>query len=318
MHHLIRRIMSGDHHALTRPPMAFTRPPIAHHSASPMPPPLASEPPVMSASTTSSPPMMPPFPTVPEKGGFLHGIKFLAESFWWLITAAWTLFKRAPKWLRYLLTIWLVIMLLNSRCSRVTVTNKDSDANPDKRAAADQAVKTTANELAQAVREARKSGNVPDLGKLGADIARNLNNVAPDAAIAGRRLVIVPFARLNAEDLAGRFATDVFTSVYGRLELTHSRDVGLMRQPPPNNDDTLLLARAKAVGCSFVLHAHVTGEGDARALQVHLLAVEDGSEKWSDSFPIVGTEPTTAAEKITANVMPVLPRREQPPRKNNN
>jgi len=119
LHHLVRRILSGDQHALTRPPMAFNRPPPAPAAAPARgePPPVATHPPAADPRT-SAPPPMPPFPHPPDKGGFFHGVKFFAEVLWWALTAAWLLFVRAPKWVRVLVVFWLVITLFSTRCSR--------------------------------------------------------------------------------------------------------------------------------------------------------------------------------------------------------
>jgi hypothetical protein len=70
---------------------------------------------------------MPPLPHVPEKGGFLHGVKFIVEVLWWFFTAAWLLFTRLPKWARMLLTLWIALALFSSlRCSR----SADAPTNP--------------------------------------------------------------------------------------------------------------------------------------------------------------------------------------------
>jgi TolB-like protein len=316
LHHLVRRILSGNHHALTRPPMSYARPPAIDPTAAP--PPLITTMPA-AAPHHDAPPAMPPFPAVPEKGGLLHGIKFLAESFWWLLTAGWLLFKRLPKWVRIVLTLWFVVWLFSSTRSERPPEKSRSPGDATHKVEAEQAIKTALDEFAQAAREARKSGNAVDLSRLGEQIAARVSQGAADSpAAAGKRpaLVLVPFAKLGADDPAQKFGSAVFASLYGRLTLTHGRDIGLLRQPPQNFNEPALLSRGKAQAASYVLAGHLTGEGDARALTVKLLVTEDGSTKWTESFPAANSEPSDVADKIADQLVDLLPKHEGPPRKN--
>lgn len=329
LHHLVRRILAGNHQALTRPPMAMTRPAVPYQkTAAPFPPPLMSEPPPLldpAGDDPHAPPRMPAFPQVPEKGGFLHGIKFLAEVMWWAFTAAWMLFKRMPRWARVIVTIWLVLTLFSLRdCTfgSGSRNNRKNDADTSSSATASispddakQATKAAMDGFAQAAREARKNGRSEDLSKLGEQIAARFAQAVPDVAGAGKRVVVVPFAKNASADPGEKFASAVFASLYGRLTLTHAREVGLFRQPPPGADDSALTARAKQFGSSLVLAGHITGEGDARALTVRLLVAEDGSTKWTESYPLANAEPSDVADKIAEKVIESLPaRREAPPR----
>ncbi len=346
LHHLIRRILSGDHHALTRPPMAY-RPTVAPFAMPPAPePPPLTEPPVMhpqagasAAATTASlppPPPMPPFPHVPEKGGLLHGIKFFAEVLWWALTASWMLFNRLPRWARIIVTIWLVLTLFNTRGCTRTVSFGDSDKPSKPRvsvtdptgekhnvdtAEAEQAVKNAIEKFAQSAREARKNGNNVDLARIGSEIVRNFGQGgpgAPDGAALGKRLVLVPFARINAEDPADKFASGVFAALYGRLTLTHARDVGLLRQAQGTSGENALFLRGKALGSKFILTGHLTGDADARALAISLLVTEDSSTKWTETFPLKDAEPSDIADKIADRLdelLPTPPRREFPKQK---
>jgi hypothetical protein len=326
LHHLVRRILSGNHQALTRPPMAFTRPPAFDPTAEP--PPLAPGKSAPGGHHDAMPPM-PPFPQVPEKGGFLHGIKYLAESFWWLLTAAWLLFKRLPRWARVVVTIWLVLTLSSTRSCSTGSGNDNNHPNRDPNAAhieAEQAaIRAALDDFAKAAREARKNGNAVDLSRLGEQIAARVSQSEAPPAVVGKRLVLVPFAKFSiddpaqkpaADDPARKFANAVFASLYGRLTLTHPRDIGLLRQAPPNFNESVLLSRGKAQAASYVLAGHLTGEGDARALTIKLFATEDGSTKWTGTFAVANSEPSDIADKIAEELTDVLPKREVPPRKN--
>lgn len=330
LHHLVRRILSGNHHALTRPPLAYHRPPVTGAAVAPSgqprslaePPPLSSVPPGEDPHV-GSPPPMPPMPHVPEKGGLLHGIKFIFEIMWWALTAAWMLFQRLPKWARVVVSIWLVITMFSARsCSTGggggdnTRASRDRDLDPNPtRVETEKAIRNATEGLAQAAREARKNGNTIDLAKIGNEIAKGFANGSegpsgPGNAL-GKRLVMVPFSKFASEEPAEKFASAVFASLYGRLTLTHARDVGLFRGPA-NANDASLIARAQQFGSAFVLTGHLTGEGDTRALMVRLLATEDGSVKWAETHVIAGGEPSDVADKIADKADDVLPRREGP------
>lgn len=335
LHHLVRRILSGDHHALTRPPMAFNRPPVTGATIAPFgqPPPLSEPPPLASARAhedpqVGTPPPMPPMPHVPEKGGFLHGIRFLFEILWWALTAAWMLFKRLPKWARIIVSVWLVVSLFSFRGCNPSESVRDSDsprknrapvganARPDREVVdidAQQAIKTAADQFAQAAREARKKGSTVDLARLGNEIAKSFASGLPEnpGNALSKRLVMVPFSKIGSDEPAEKFSSAVFASLYGQLSLTHAREVGLLRHPP-GLDDAGLLARAKQFGSTFLLVGHLTGEGDARALTVRLLATEDGSTTWTESYPVANAEPSDVADKIADEADEVLPRHEPP------
>ena len=303
LHHLIRRLLAGEHHVQSRAPAGATRAPFQRTQAPFGQPPLTAQPPLVAEAAADAPPPMPAFPAVPEKNGFLHSIKYLAEAAWWLLTAAWLLFKRLPRWARVLVTIWLVFTLSSTRCSR----NPDNKVTfgDQRNAETEQAVKA-AEQLGQAAREARKYGNPGDLARLGSEIAKNFSPGGADGAAIGKRLVLMPFSRIVADDPADKFASAVFASLYGRLTLTHAREVGLFRQPL-NANDAALVARAKQLGSSFILAGHLTGDATARTLTVRLLVTEDGSTKWTESYPLANAEPSEVADKIADNVITVLP-----------
>jgi hypothetical protein len=337
LHHLVRRILSGNHHALTRPPMAFNRPPVTGATVAPFgqPPPFAEPPPLNAGAATASaghfddshpdaPPRMPPMPHVPEKGGFLHGVKFIFEILWWALTAAWMLFKRLPRWARIIVIIWIVITMFSARsCSTGSgsANNNRSNRNRDPdaeitRVDTEKAIKNATDNFAQAAREARKNGNSVDLARLGNEIAKSFAGATETPSGPGnpfgKRIVMVPFSKPGTEDPAEKFGSAVFASLFGQLTLTHAREVGLFKGPP-NINDPALIARAKQFGSAFVLTGRLSGEGDARALTVRLLVTEDGSTKWTESFPVAGAEPSDVADKIADKADDVLPRREPRP-----
>lgn len=310
LHHLVRRVLSGNHHALTRPPMAFYRPPPASLTEPPiMASPPISPPPTLphrAGASPDTPPPMPPFPTRPENRH--ERLRYFAEVNWWVLTTGWMLFNRAPRWVRIVITIWLVISLFSTRSCKPAVTVHDPETQ--------QTVKVPLEQIARAAREARKNGNTADLAHLGAEIAREFTAALPENTNPSsiKRLLLVPFSKHASEDPGEKFASAVFASLYGELTLAHAREVGLFRQPALSGSDPALIARAKQTGSAFVLAGHMIGEGDDRALTVRLLVTEDGSTKWVQSYPLTNAEPSEVADKIAEKLADILSRRDLPPR----
>src|SRR5437764_836314 len=103
------------------------------------------------------PPRMPPFPHPGEKGGLAHGLRFLAEVFWWGLTVVWILFSRLPRWARLILMVWFVFTIMGiSNCRMGSAARKKvSEDNADEiRTAVEEALKA-----ASKVSEAAKGGD---------------------------------------------------------------------------------------------------------------------------------------------------------------
>jgi TolB-like protein len=246
-------------------------------------------------------------PHAPDRAGFLHGLRFLFEVLRWALHVAWMIFLRAPRWVRVVVTIWVVLTLLPLKCGRDSSKNPATAARPapaETETPAEAAVKTAA-------REARKSGNAADLARIGNELARNFG-VNVDGPGPGKKTVLlVPFAKLDSDEPADKFASAVFASLYGHLSLAHPRDVGLARPPPGGGPvDPARAGRGKAGGAGFVLSGEVTGEGEARALVVRLVAVAGGDVKWTATYPVALTDPTAVADQIATHIVAVIPRRE--------
>ena len=305
---VIRRILAGDNHALTRPPMPMARPPTP--VVAPTTPPLLSETGTPRREPPPIPPM-PPFPAVPEKGGFGHGVKFVAEVLWWTLSAGWLLLNRLPRWMRFLVIAWLVISFL-SRCGsgNVTVGNRErSQPTAAEKAEAEKAIKATVEKFVQAAGANHPNGKSADLANFGAQLARDLAIGLKDVDAGGKTLVLIPFAPPTADDPAAKFARAIFTSLYGRLVLAHPDEVGASAEPLPAATDDALVARGKKLGSEFVVAAALNGAGDQRELNVRLLGVDDGRVKWTGSFPTGGADPTTVAEKIADGVLAAWPKK---------
>lgn len=319
---VMERLRAGDHHTLPRQPAGATRAPFAtQRTTAPfgppplippvVPPVLAAEPPV---SDAVPPPRMPPFPHVPEKNGIFHGIKFLAEVFWWLLTVAWTLFNRLPKWGRVVVTVWLVITLFSIRFSNPPEKPAPAPASrtPSLERGPDGAKKMrpVAERILQSAREGRINLGADDLAKVATEIAHVFGEGVAEPPASGKPLLIIPFAPPSTEDPTGKLAHAVFISVYGRLALERRNDVGVSAPPKGEVNLTTLTTRAAALGSSFVLSATYPGDQADPALTVQLVTVADRQVAWTETFPAANAEPTDIAETISNKVLALVPRRE--------
>jgi hypothetical protein len=314
LHHLVRRILSGDHHALTRPPMAFNRPPPA---AAATPPPAASplrNPPPTGSRSDSAPdagahmPPMPPFPHVPDKGGFFHGVKFAAEVLWWALTAARMLFLRAPKWARVLITIWLVLLLFSTRCS-----GPSEPAIPHSPAAAEKArtrkaLRAAAEKFVQATKPGDAEAAPRQLAQFGTKLAREIAGGVKDADLTGKQLVAVPFALGVAETNDAKFLGAVFTPLYGRLAIERAGETAVAPDPLPAPTDEALVGLGHRLAADFTLGAWITHTGDHAVLTVRLMKTEDATVAWTGQFPVSDSDPAALSEQIATAVLAVVPK----------
>ena len=300
---LAARLAHGEHVA---PTAAAPRPTF-------VPPPPAKGIPVHPIKVTlpgserahaDGPPPMPHFP--PRPADQKDNIKYLAEIFWWLLTTAWLLFKRLPKWARILVAIWLVMSLF--KCS-------GDDSTPDRPKPS--RVKTAAvveekdaKRLQDAATELEKVAGDPTTGNLGAGIARvgaglarSISKEIAAAAKAEGNLAVVPFAFTKSEPAAEKFADDVFGLVFGRLTVALPGRVTVQPVTDSAANDATLLSLAQNAGSTRLLLARtVTAEGKAE-LVVRLLVVVTAEEIWSGRFTITDGDPAAAANTITPAIL---------------
>lgn len=321
---LLERLRRGDHHV---PPRA-TRAPFAYHrTTAPFPIPAATAapgaaPPLLDGGPASHedariPPPMPPFPHVPEKGGFFHGIKFLAEVLWWALTAAWVVFVRLPRWARILVVVWLVLSLGAMRCSRPSDSGSGppSPRNaPSRGPGGGEGQKKLRQALERAAQTEREGGGFSiqslDVGRIAGELAHVFGEGYKETAAAGKSLVIVPFARPNADRAGDKFAHNVFLSLYGRLALERRNEISVVPplRTPPTTD--VLQTRAAALNASFLLAADPVPDGADAALTIKLFSAADSKIVWTEAFPILGADSAVVAEKISTHIGEHVPRKD--------
>ncbi len=305
---LCRRLLAGEHSAPPRPTPPVYRPshPSAARKAPVTPPPPPPEPPSVEESAHHAPPPMPPFPHVPDKFGHLgHGLKFLAEVLWWALTAGWMLFKRAPKWLRIVLTVWFVLLLF-SRCGKDTA-EIDTDKKPARERKAALITPKGEKFIRAAAEQAKADPNLTpaEAAKLGKEFVRGLAAGLGHPG-AGKPLAVVPFALGLTDAAATKFADTVFTAAFGRLSVARPGDVTLAPEAPAALTDAALVAQGQKLDADFILAAQLSPDAPP-ALAVLLLRTENGVVAWSATFPLDDASAPAVAEKISAAVLAALP-----------
>jgi hypothetical protein len=302
---LLQRLLAGEHTVSPRPPLV-TRPPqfsspSARESAHAPPAVPAQE--AASAPKGSTPPPMPPFPHAPEKGGVGLWLKFAAEIVWWTITAAWLLLTRLPRWVRVIVSLWLVITLF-STCGR------DSDPKEKPKAAPspdriDRAAEAAVEGVAAAI---QKGATAKDWGKVGEEIGRRFGQVIEQAVVAGKPLVAAPFPTDPEDAAVSQFAQAAFSKCYGQLILARPNEVTVSPELPADHTDSAFAALGRKLGVGFVLGARLTKATDgARSLAIRLIQSDGGAVAWSGDFPIAGGDADEAGTKIAEAILPLLP-----------
>ena len=305
---LCRRLLAGEHRAPPRPASSLTRPPLRETaSGAPLPPPLRPPPPPAPPpgpahhnDADHNPPPMPPFPHRPEKGSG-HEFKFVAEILWWVITAAWLLLKRAPKWIRVLLSIWFVFFVF-SRCDRSPSEPKPPREKKSARAAhVDEAFKS-------AVEQAKANPDLTgaELAKLGTSFARHLAAGLKEAKGPPRQLIVVPFSRGLTDPAAATFAETLFASTFGHLALARSSAIGLSPETPDGFTDDALLQHARRFSYPHLLAARMMTVAPFD-LELILVRSADGTHLWTASYPLDPVNTASVAKQISSEILRILP-----------
>ena len=306
---LCRRLLAGEHSAPPRPAASFTRPPLRSPSTNtPIPPTVQPQPPTAAPPAADrpdaadhGPPPMPPFPHRPEKDSG-HEIKFVAEVLWWVITAAWLLIKRAPKWIRVLLSIWFVFFVF-SRCDR-SPSSEPKPLREKKSARATQVDEAFKSAVEQATANPDLTG--AELAKLGTAFARHLADGLKESKKQPRHLIVVPFSHGLTDPAAAKFAETLFASTFGHLALARSSTIGLSPDTPAAFTDDALLEHARKIAAPHLLAARMMTVAPFE-LELILVRSADGTHLWTASYPLDPVTTPSVAKQISSEVLRILP-----------
>jgi TolB-like protein len=224
-------------------------------------------------------------------------VRFWAHVAGWLLQAAWISFNRLPRWIRWIVWIWLAVVLMSRGCSVSRYWDMD-ESPPATPAAAPKAPGGDTISPADA-RKLKDIADTSDVAKLGMQIAQNFaSEVGKEAPAARPPLLAIAFGAPSGDKAARKLADSTFTQVYGRLAISHHGHVGL--EPLASFDPAAAVAQGRAHEAKYVLYGAVDGRSPAQHLTVKILAVKDGSVLWSGSYPLTGADPVAIAAQVDA------------------
>jgi hypothetical protein len=224
-----------------------------------------------------------PFPK--EEEG--QKVKFWFEVIGYALASAWGVFRKLPRWLRWLIIIWGVIWLL----SRLT---------PDH---GGEHVSSSEEEKLKRIAQRYHGGtDKADLAKLAAMVSNELS-VDDDAGSSDRNpVLVIPFAAPQGDQAAKSVTDSAFAQAYGRLAIAHHGKVGLAHDPVPACETTAALVPARASQAKYAVCGFVDPEPSGQTLVVKILDVTTNSVLSSLSYPVVGANPETIAAEISSKV----------------
>jgi TolB-like protein len=250
---------------------------------------LPQQPPrkVPDPSASPRPPLRREYPEFPrEEAG--QRIRFWVHVAGWAFQSAWITFNRFPKWIRFIVYVWLVAVLLSRGCS--SPKEHSEKISP-----------ATAQRLKEISDHFEGSSDKAKVAKLGELISREFSDQA-DEKPARSPLLAIPFSAPAGDPAAQKLADSTFALVYGRVAISHHGQVGLMDGPLPSLDSGAAVERGRAKHSMYVLYGGIDNQSAVQRFTVKIVAVEDGSVVWSGSYPAAGADPAKIAAEIDAKV----------------
>jgi TolB-like protein len=235
-------------------------------------------------------------------------LRFLAHVLGWALSASWVFFRRLPRWIRFIVWVWLAFVIVTRACTPLS-RHLDRDEAPARKAAP--AAPPTSGVSAADARKLRDiadtyqgSTNAGDITHLSIEMAKAFSSeVGKDLAAAENPLVAIPFAAPAGDAAAKKLADASFAQVYGRIALTRHGHVGLMQEPVTPLEAATAARAAQRHDAKYVLFGAVDpAAAAAQKLTVKLVSVADGTLLWSGSFPVAGADPAAIAAQVDARV----------------
>jgi TolB-like protein len=215
-------------------------------------------------------------------------VKFWVAVLGWALRSSWALYKRLPRWVRWLLIMWLVVLLLQRGC--MPRHHQASELSPE-----------AAKKLKTISEQYKGNANSADIAKLGAQIASEFSDAAKGAAQRSAVLAI-PFGAPAGDAAAAKIADSTFAQVYGRVAVSHHGQVGMTAEAVSSCDLAAILQRGRERHAEYVLCGAVGTEGAVQVLSVSILSMEDSSLLWSKVYPVAGADPAKIASEIDSKI----------------
>lgn len=232
-------------------------------------------------------------------------VRFWAHAVGWLLQSAWIAFKRLPRWIRWIIWIWLAIAVMSRGCS--VSRNWDGDESPPappKALSGNTISPADARKLKDIADAYHRSSSTSDVARLGLAVAQTFaSEVGKEVAAARAPVLAVPFGAPSGDEAARKLADSAFAQVYGRVAISRHGHVGLTNEPLASLETTPAVAQGRAHQAKYVLYGAV--DAQSQSLTVRLLSVQDGAVLWSESYPVTGADPAAIAAQVEAK-MPAM------------
>lgn len=231
-------------------------------------------------------------------------VRFWAHVAGWLLQAGWISFMRLPRWIRWIIWVWLAIAVMARACAPWTRDTDEAPPATPKAPSGDTISPADARKLKNIADSYQGSSSASDVAKLGLQIAQTFaNEVGKEVAAAQPPVLAIPFGAPAGDQAARKLADSTFAQVYGRIAISHHGHVGLVNEPLTSSDTTAAAAaQGHAREAKYVLYGTVDGQPPAQRLTVKLLAVKDGSVLWSESYPASSADPAAIAAQVDAKM----------------
>jgi TolB-like protein len=230
-------------------------------------------------------PAFPAFPALPA-GNRLGSAR---AALGWAARSTHVAFMRLPRWIRFLVVVWLMVAILERGCA---------DRSPEPPAippAAVEKLKTLAQQ------DHGNAGKV-EIAQQAAQFVRELAKDDPADATGGAALLAIPFTAPAGSGNAARLADAAFTSVFGKLSLARHGDVALAKEPLASSELGAALERGLSLHATYVLYGSVEKAAQAPVLAIRIASVKGRSITWSKSYPVQGADTAAIATEVAARV----------------
>jgi TolB-like protein len=239
---LCRRLVSGNSAASSAAKKSSRRP--SKGAPSPVPPPRE-------------------FPR--EEPG--QKVKFWFEVAGWAFWSVWALYKRLPRWIRFLLICWLAVLLLNRGCSQSGHHEYSEDAKSS----------AAARKAALAIPALKQAEGLSDTVRQATESALN---AAPEKSIA-----VLPFV-----DMSEKKDQEYFSDGLSEELLDLLAQVPDLRVPARTSSfyfkgkQATVAEIAKALGVAHVLEGSVRKDHGKVRVTVQLIRTDNGYHMWSKTY----------------------------------
>lgn len=252
-------------------------------SGSPAPTPAPRRSPVRGGSARV-PPVLQPMPAFPtEEPG--QRVKFWFHVVEWAVRYTWTGFKRLPRWIRLLISIWLIGTVLSRGCSRDR--SSSMTVTPE-----------SARKLTEIAEKYKGSTNKEDIAKLGVDIAREISKDDDDDAKGINPFLAIPFVAPQGDPAAAKVADSAFALLFGRLSISHPGKVGLSPEPLAPTDVDGAADRGSKAQSQYVIVGGIEGPAGSQVLGIEIIKVSDRSVAWTKNYPLASADPSAIATEV--------------------